>query len=40
MLTGVYNKEFFLNEAKYILDKNTDIDYDLVCFDIDRFKNY
>ena len=38
MLTGVYNKEFFLNEAKYILDKNTDIDYDLVCFDIDRFK--
>ncbi len=37
-LTGVYNKEFFLRKAADILQRDIHKDYDLVCFDIDRFK--
>ena len=38
ILTDVYNKDFFLSEAQYILNQNPQKEYDLVCFDIDRFK--
>ena len=38
ILTNVYNKEYFLSEVEYILQENPDKKYDLICFDIDRFK--
>lgn len=37
-LTKIYNRQAFYREAKKLIDKNKDINYDLACFDIDRFK--
>lgn len=37
-LTKIYNRRAFYREAKKLITRNQDINYDLVCFDIDRFK--
>ncbi len=37
-LTGLFNKEGFLAQARVDLKNRLDIDYTLLCFDIDRFK--
>ena len=37
-LTKIYNRTAFYREAKKLITQNQDINYDLACFDIDRFK--
>ena len=37
-LTGLYSKEFFYQMVKDILLRNPDIEYDIVCSDIENFK--
>lgn len=37
-LTQVYNKEHFFHKAKEVLQEYQDVEYDLICFDINRFK--
>jgi len=37
-LTGLYNKDFFFDEARRQLDKNPDKEYMIVCSDIKDFK--
>ena len=37
-LTKIYNRRAFYREAKKLIMRHQDINYDLVCFDIDRFK--
>ena len=37
-LTGLYNKQFFLEEAKKLLRKAGDMRYDMLCIGIERFK--
>lgn len=37
-LTKIYNRQAFYREAHKLINNNKNINYDLVCFDIDRFK--
>ena len=37
-LTGVYGKEYFYLQATEILQNNPQKQYDLICFDVERFK--
>lgn len=37
-LTGVYNKQFFLQKVKTTLLENPEQDYDMICLDVERFK--
>lgn len=37
-LTGIYNKATFLKKAALIINAHTDIDFDIACIDIERFK--
>jgi diguanylate cyclase (GGDEF) domain len=37
-LTGIYNKATFYEKVHELLVKNTDVTYDLICIDIERFK--
>lgn len=37
-LTGLYNKEFFYRRVKETIARNPDVEYDIVCSDIENFK--
>ncbi|MDD3339049.1 MAG: EAL domain-containing protein [Lachnospiraceae bacterium] len=37
-LTGLYNKHFFIEKVEELLRQNEDKKYDLLCFDVERFK--
>lgn len=37
-LTGLYNKQFFMEKVREELDKNPDKKYDLICLGIEKFK--
>ncbi|MEG1755708.1 MAG: EAL domain-containing protein [Clostridia bacterium] len=37
-LTGLYGKEFFYRKAKTMLDQNPNLEFDLICCDIENFK--
>lgn len=37
-LTGLYNKQFFLEKVQELLSESTSEKYDLLCFGIERFK--
>ena len=39
-LTKIYNRTAFYREAKKLITQNQDINYDLACFDIDRFLRF
>lgn len=37
-LTGLYSKEFFYDQVRNILLRNPDLQYDIICSDIENFK--
>ncbi|NCB94535.1 MAG: response regulator [Clostridia bacterium] len=37
-LTGLYNKQFFLEKVRERIDRNPEEEYDLLCFGVERFK--
>ncbi len=37
-LTGLYNKEFFVEEARKLLMQNPDKEYDMLCIGVEHFK--
>lgn len=37
-LTGIYNKEYFYEEARRVIDSNPDTEYCIVCTDVKNFK--
>ena len=37
-LTGIYNREYFYEETRKLIDKNPDTDYCIVCTDVKNFK--
>ncbi|MGN1066404.1 MAG: response regulator, partial [Candidatus Fimimonas sp.] len=39
-LTGLFSREFFLQKARDVLDENPDVNYTIVCSNIENFKLY